>query len=80
LPRIILLGKASLREYELEVTADDLALTVLEFLQKHQFPIASSCSGEGICRKCIINQNILSCMEKVSEWLKRNKKIEVSYL
>ncbi len=78
--QISLYGKASKREYTLAVKTEDLALTVLEFLQKNQFPIASSCSGEGVCKKCIINQDTLSCLVTVSDWLILNKRIEVGYL
>jgi Na+-transporting NADH:ubiquinone oxidoreductase subunit NqrF len=80
LSQINLYGKASQREFKLAIKTEDLDLTVLAFLQKNQFPIASSCSGEGVCKKCIINQDTLSCKVTVAEWLTLNKRIEVSYL
>jgi len=76
----VLLGKASQRSYTLNVSTDDLQLNLLDFLLKNQFPIASSCSGEGICKKCVINEDILSCEVKVYEWLEKNQPIEISYL
>ena len=78
--QIVVRGLASTKEYQLHVASDDLALTLLTFLRKNSLPIASSCSGEGVCKKCIINQDILSCKKTVIEWLVENKIIEVGYL
>ncbi len=54
---------------------------LLDFLLEHDLPIAYSCHGKEICKKCNVNGDILSCSHKVNEFLKKfGNKIEVSYL
>lgn len=62
-------GQASGREYILAVLAEDLSLTLLEFLRKNNITIASSCDGAGVCRKCEIQDGILTCGPTVREYL-----------
>lgn len=59
----------------------DLDLTLLLFLQKHNFPIASSCRGEGICKLCKVNEKTLSCSITVRGFIEKfGNKICISYL
>lgn len=71
-------GKASGRETTLEVAPRELSMDLLSFLRSRSFPIASSCSGEGKCRKCVFNSNLLSCATKVEDFI--GAKIEFDYL
>ena len=78
--KLILNAKASNRKISLNVTNEDLELTLLEYLRKQNFPVASSCDGEGVCKKCIINGDVLSCKIKVSEMIAQKLEINVDYL
>ncbi len=52
------------------------------FLMRKGLPIASSCAGDGVCKKCVINQDILSCQVTVADWLRDfpQQPVEVGYL
>lgn len=40
----------------IEVNKEEASsLTLMDLLRKAQFPVASSCKGDGICSKCRIN-------------------------
>ncbi len=73
-------GLASQKESSLIVTVDDLTLSLIDFLIKNQIPVASSCSGEGICKKCVINEEILSCQITVKEFLLKKINVKINYL
>ncbi len=69
--QVIIFGQASQSHIKkIILTDEDLDKTILEFLQDNHIPVASSCMGEGICRKCIVNDNILSCFKLVRDILK----------
>lgn len=54
---------------------------LLELLREHNFPIASSCRGEGICKLCVVNKKTLSCQISTREFLKGfGDIVEISYL
>lgn len=80
-------GMASNREIA-NITIDDkeLSITLLELLAKHAIPVASSCKGDGVCRKCIATTNedevILTCQKKVNEYFGfcTHKTLTFSYL
>lgn len=70
--QLILYGSASqkiIKTFELEnKDIDDESL--LQFLMKHKIPIASSCLGEGICKKCVVtnhDKKLLACTLSLSE-------------
>ncbi|MEX0799565.1 MAG: 2Fe-2S iron-sulfur cluster-binding protein [Bacteriovoracaceae bacterium] len=80
LQKITLKGKASQRSYELEAHEGDLEKDLLSFLRSLSFPVASSCSGAGQCRKCVFysgdfysgdseTRQLLSCQVKVKQVL-----------
>lgn len=46
-----------------------IEISLMEFLISKGFPIASSCNGEGQCKKCVINEDILSCQVKQTDAL-----------
>lgn len=77
LETIVVFGLASQKELG-RFPIDDPTETLMFFLMRQGLPIASSCAGDGICRKCVVNQEVLSCQSTVGEWLSR--RVEVSYL
>ena len=79
---IKVLGVASNKELlEINPNENELNMNLMNFLRAHNIPIASSCYGEGVCRKCVINKNILSCQLSVKEFInKKNQVIEITYL
>lgn len=57
-------------------------ISLMNFLLSQGIPIASSCKGEGVCSKCTVNNNLLSCQISLENFLERfpNHEISVSYL
>ena len=80
--QIVVCGLASGRSKVIEISNTDTSLTLLDFLRKQDIPIASSCGGEGVCQKCVIQNNWLSCTLSVKDFLaiQPDGKIMVSYL
>lgn len=83
--RIEVLGGASQSLYKMvEVYQDDLDLTLMEFLRLKGVPVASSCFGEGVCRKCVVRSGeseLLSCLISVNSFLaEHNPIITISYI
>ena len=58
--------------------------SLLDLLRELSIPVASSCFGEGICKKCMINDNIISCQISEKEFYKIsaecNNTITINYL
>lgn len=82
---IIIKGIASSSQVaSLTPTDDELDLTLMEFLRAHKIPVASSCFGEGICRKCVVKSGeveFLSCLITVKTFLLEYEPIvSISYL
>ncbi|WP_127716433.1 2Fe-2S iron-sulfur cluster-binding protein [Halobacteriovorax sp. HLS] len=66
---------------KLTVQKLDYSLTLLTFLRNNSIPVASSCNGEGVCKKCLVNTDIVSCelkMSEIKQW--QNKTIIIDYL
>jgi ferredoxin len=81
-------GKASQKIYPLpQPSAEELNLSLLDFLRKNKIPIASSCNGVGQCLKCRVTSHLsvpakdhfsiddenvlLSCQVSVDEFIRR---------
>lgn len=84
-PTITVFGKASNQEVaRLVVTSSELDLTLMDFLRAHGIPVASSCYGEGVCRKCVVfvqDKEHLSCLLTVKIFLAQHGAIlSISYL
>jgi Na+-transporting NADH:ubiquinone oxidoreductase subunit NqrF len=77
---LIVKGLASGQTYKLIVQPEEKQLRLMNFLINHNFRIASSCSGEGVCKKCVVNKQIVSCQIKVEDFLKENDSVEIDYL
>lgn len=74
-------GTASKKEWQLTVKRHHLHLSLMDFLILNKFPIASSCRGEGSCRKCVYDENELSCQIKMKTLLEsKNLKVSFGYL
>ncbi|MCO4795059.1 MAG: hypothetical protein KC493_15185 [Bacteriovoracaceae bacterium] len=46
---------------ELKVTDANVDIDLLTLLQSENIPIASSCMGDGVCQKCMVNTDKLAC-------------------
>jgi Na+-transporting NADH:ubiquinone oxidoreductase subunit NqrF len=75
-------GKASGRSTFITYEEQDLKENLLIFLRKKGVTIASSCDGEGVCKKCVIQNDWLTCMMTLEEFFQRqpNRQIIVDYL
>jgi len=75
-------GKASGRSSFITYEELDLKENLLSFLRKKGVTIASSCDGEGVCKKCVIQNDWLTCMMTLEEFFQRqpNRQIIVDYL
>jgi hypothetical protein len=79
---IEVVGLASGRSNFLEYSPSDLDTDLLTYLRAKGITIASSCDGEGVCKKCNIQNGWLTCELTLKEFLERqpDKKVFVSYL
>jgi Na+-transporting NADH:ubiquinone oxidoreductase subunit NqrF len=63
-------------------SSDDTSL--MDLLRENNIPIASSCYGDGVCKKCTVSNDIISCQIKVRDFIKLSVKyndiITISYL
>jgi Na+-transporting NADH:ubiquinone oxidoreductase subunit NqrF len=75
-------GLASGRSKEFSVTDAELEDVLLNWLRLKGITIASSCDGEGVCRKCDIQNGWLTCQMTVRMFLSKSPAgiVEVSYL
>jgi len=75
-------GSASGRSVFISYQEQDLNEILLNFLRHKGITIASSCDGEGVCKKFDIQNGWLTCEMTLEEFLQRqpDKKIIVSYL
>lgn len=75
-------GTASGKIYPINYEEQDLDDLLLFFLRRKGITIASSCDGEGVCKRCDIQNGWLTCrltLQKLLE-LSPDGKIFVSYL
>ncbi|HXH29636.1 MAG TPA: hypothetical protein VNJ01_02375 [Bacteriovoracaceae bacterium] len=82
MPVIEVIGTASGRSTLLTAQACELGETLLDWLRKKGITIASSCDGEGVCKKCSIQDGWLTCELTLEQLFQRSPdgKIYVSYL
>ena len=75
-------GLASGRTYPIDYEAQDLDEQLLFFLRKKGITIASSCDGEGVCKRCNIQNDGLTCELQLQKFLELQPdgKIFVGYL
>lgn len=79
---IEIVGLASKTSQLIDYSNDDLPTLLLDYLREKSVTIASSCDGEGVCKKCAIQDGWLTCELTLEEFLKRQPdgKIFVGYL
>lgn len=82
MPVIKIIGLASQTTKELHPSSHELSENLLKWLRKNEITIASSCDGEGVCKKCTIQNDWLSCKLTLKEFFERQSdgKIFVTYL
>lgn len=82
MPLIEIVGLASGTSKFLEYQPDDLKTDLLTWLRSHGITVASSCDGEGVCKKCGIQNGWLTCEMTLEELLEKqpDKKVFITYL
>lgn len=82
MPVIKVKGLASGKEWSYEYDPSELDEDLLKWLRKHDVTVASSCDGEGVCRKCSIQNDWLTCLTSLREFLEMEKDatVKISYL
>lgn len=80
--QIEIVGLASGKSVFISYEEKELKETLLTFLRKKSITIASSCDGEGVCKKCVIQNDWLTCKMSLEELIQRqpDRKILVGYL
>ncbi len=81
MPALKVHGLASGREHGPWQAPEENTL-LMDFLRAHGIPVASSCAGDGVCRKCVVNGEVLSCQLTVEQFLKDYPSgvVEIGYL
>ena len=80
--RVTIVGLASGRKQFLSYAADEVKENLMAWLRKNSITIASSCDGEGVCKKCVIQNEWMTCQLTLEEFLQRQPdgQIMISYL
>lgn len=80
--QVEVLGLASGRRIILPLKAYETQENLLKWLRSKGITVASSCDGEGVCKKCDIQNGWLTCRMTLAEFLQRqpNGEIRISYL
>jgi Na+-transporting NADH:ubiquinone oxidoreductase subunit NqrF len=79
-------SKKLVQEFRLDTLDMSEAQGMMGWLRGHKIPIASSCYGDGVCRRCKITKDdqseILSCMTTLYELFGDSKEVTIyiSYL
>ena len=79
---IEVVGLASGTSRAIECNEQELNTILLDWLRSKGVTIASSCDGEGVCKKCSIQNGWLTCELTLKSFLERQSdgKIFVGYL
>lgn len=82
MPLITVVGLASGRRKEIPFRESEKEENLLFWLRKKGVTIASSCDAEGVCKKCVIQDEKLSCEYTLETFLKSypQGEVEISYL
>ncbi|MCM2348497.1 MAG: hypothetical protein NDI69_00660 [Bacteriovoracaceae bacterium] len=82
MPVIEIRGVASQTSRFLPYQDEDLDIILLEWLRSQGITIASSCDGEGVCKKCDIQNGWLTCELTLRSFLERQPdgRIQIGYL
>lgn len=82
MPVIEVKGLASGKSRFFTPEESELETDLLSWLRSRGVTIASSCDGEGVCKKCVIQNGWLTCELTLKDFLERQPDgiIQVSYL
>ena len=77
-------GLASRSRQEISFQEKEKTISLMDFLRLKSVSIASSCYGEGVCKKCVLkinNEEKLSCQIPMSFFTEESPYIiEIDYL
>lgn len=64
-----------------KVSNDEVNENALVWLRNQNIPIASSCNGDGVCKKCVINNNVcyISCRKFDYFYSRNSKSVKYGY-
>lgn len=83
---LIIFGDASKKEIKkISISYRDFDSNLMDFLRRNEIPVASSCSGDGICLKCVTvcgHQKFLTCQKRVRDLFREtdSQTLSFSYL
>lgn len=66
----------------LDISYSVFDMTLMDLLLRNGIPVASSCGGDGICRKCVVTINeesILSCQKSVRDLFREADLVELTF-
>lgn len=67
-PCLKIYGQASGKIFVLSLNLEqDSQVNLMSYLLQNNIPVASSCNGEGICKKCLCVQDLLTCSLTLGE-------------
>jgi Na+-transporting NADH:ubiquinone oxidoreductase subunit NqrF len=81
-PTLEVIGLASKTSKKLEYSDSDIDKDLLNWLRSKGITVASSCDGEGVCKKCGIQNGWMTCELTLKSFLERQPdgKIFIDYL
>lgn len=71
---IYIIGLASQKLVKTITTSKHNTENLMFYLRDQGIPVASSCLGEGVCGKCVLNDELMSCQITVEAFLQGNMK------
>ena len=79
------MGLASKKESTILLEIKDQDQSLMQLLINNNYPISSSCFGEGVCKKCFVldelDSEVISCQITTLEYVeKHGEKIKITYL
>lgn len=66
----------------IEITSLQLEENLMDFLLAHSVPVASSCSGKGVCKKCICiyrDSEILTCQKSLIHLFSKEREVTIYF-
>ena len=70
----------------LNVSQEDQKKVLMLYLRNANIPLASSCFGEGVCHKCLVNGHLMACQTLVEDLFNKEDQspqtveVSISYL
>lgn len=82
MPTLEIIGQASGTSRLIDYTSDDLKTNLLAWLRSQGVTVASSCDGKGVCKKCVIQNDWITCELTLQTFLEicPEGKIYIGYL